>query len=90
MPKRPPRTKCAWCGAPVIDKQTRCPECAQRLKDYKWYCAHIFKTSSTSLLTQFRNLCLDLKYNMPGAELLPKDLDYQFDRVSRYLSGDSD
>lgn len=84
------RTKCAWCGAPVQPKQTRCPGCAQLLKDYNWYCKNIFKTSSTQMLIQFRNLCLDLKYNMSGAELLPKDLDYQFDRVTRYLSGDSD
>ena len=86
------RTKCAWCGAAIMPKlgRARCEYCTWLLNDYKRFCRTIFKTSDKQYLIKFRNLCIDLKYNMPGAELLPKDLDYQFDRVNRYIDGDSD
>lgn len=84
------RTKCAWCGAPVVHKQTRCDKCATMLRHYKAYCRDIHKGSDMSMLLEFRNLILDLKYNMPGAELLPKDLDYQFDRVNSYIAREVD
>lgn len=84
------RTKCIWCGAPVTPRRTRCDKCAELSKLYNMYRKSIFKTSSKQFLIEFRNLCIDLKYNMPDAEKLPDDLDYQFDRVSRYIDSDTD
>lgn len=86
-------TRCSLCGKPLpaqYANRRRCDNCRSALKGYTKYCRDIHKSSPARLLLDFRNMLLNLKYNtVPGAKL-PNDLDYQLDRVNRYLAGDSD
>jgi predicted amidophosphoribosyltransferase len=78
--------RCKWCGVEVEPKHQICDKCKDLHKQYKKYCARISKHSSVEYLCEFRNLLFDMLYNMPGAEDLPYDIQYQYERVNRYLS----
>lgn len=85
--------RCTLCGKllPIqYANRRRCDNCRSALSGYTRYCRSIRKTSPTQLLLDFRNMLLNLKYNTSPDAKLPNDLDYQLDRVNRYLAGDSD
>lgn len=80
------RRTCKWCGAEYTSDRTKCHDCLRLERDYRSGCANIRKSSSATELCAFRNLLYDMLHNMPGAKDLPKDIHYQYERVSRYLS----
>lgn len=82
----PYNTKCEWCGAEVPPGRYKCDDCKDKSKLYRWTVKNIRRSWSLTELCSFRNMLLDMKYNMPNAKHLPYDLDYQLDRVTRYIS----
>ena len=79
---------CRWCGAELPDKgPIKCEDCRHMMSDYKRLTARVRRSSPLELQLEYRDLLMDMKYNLHPGEGLPYDLDYQIDRVNRYLEG---
>lgn len=85
-PKYSERGKCAWCGVALDSRRWKCDSCKAISLQYIKYVKELKRSMSTHELCEIRNFLFDMKYNMPGAKYLPYDLDYQLDRVTRYLN----
>lgn len=82
---------CVWCGEYFgRDGKSRCLVCRKLLVDYKYWCAHIFKTSSLADLEAFQVTIDNIYKRVVDPKNLPYDIDYQQRRLLIYLSGEPD
>ena len=79
---------CKWCGEDTESVRKRlCVSCKDMRTNYNYRIGRMFHTTSVGDLVRFRNLCMDLQnLKEHGGEGLPGDLDYQLERVNRYLA----
>lgn len=80
-------TRCKWCGdvTDTVHKQL-CKRCKDMSTDYCYRIGRMFHTTPSSVLLSFRNICMDMQeFRRRGGKDLPGDLDYQLERVNRYL-----
>lgn len=79
---------CRWCGAELPDKgPTKCKDCQYMMSDYKRLAARVRRSSPLELKFEYLKLLRKMKYTLHPGEDLPYDLDYQIERVNRYLEG---
>lgn len=80
-------TVCMWCGDPTdTERKKLCGRCKDMHVSYQRRIARLFHTTPTKDLVKFRNSCMDMvEFRRHGAEDLPRDLDYQLERVNRIL-----
>lgn len=80
------RGMCVWCHAELGGTRWKCDRCKAISAQYVKYAKELRRSMSVHELCEIRNFMFDMRYNMPGAKYLPYDLDYQLDRVNRYLN----
>lgn len=83
---------CRWCGEDTGSvRKSLCMNCKGMRTDYNFRIGHMFHTTKTSDLIKFRNMCMDMQeLQRRGGVGLPSDIDYQLERVNRYLADKED
>lgn len=76
-------SRCRWCGEPIKGPVSLCSDCISRRMIYGQQ-----PTPSWTLkrLLKYRNVLLDLMYNMPNAVGLPTCLRDKYNLVTEYIA----
>lgn len=79
---------CKWCGdATETVRKKLCRSCKDMHADYIYRIGRLFHTTPVPTMLRFRNMCMDMQeMQRHGGKDLPHDLEYQLERVNRYLA----
>lgn len=76
--------RCRRCGDVISDRRYLCDKCKEDSNTYRTLRSRIRHTTDLKTLLRFRNIIMDMQ-NCKTGKYIPDDLNYQLDKVNRYL-----